>query len=215
MESNPREYSKFYEYRKKFHAKTRSMHFKKQFRLKMDDEYYSDMLHIKKHIINKELMEMGRDEVDSGIHESVKASKSVKDPVKLLINYDREVAQKAKKIRQNYLVYLQFPKCYPAIAVERELFMKQRNPFKVEKDVEKSELDKEWQLYWSKRITTLCDQAIEKEKEEIRKKWQGLVTRYEDTSAMAEDFDTLVISDDEDDDDVIFVGSVHEWNGLL
>lgn len=190
----------------------RSMYFKKRFRLEMDNEYHSDMLNIKKHMINKELKEMDKDEVDSGIHGSVSTKKNVKDPVKLLINYDREVTHKTKRTRQNFLVYLQFPKCYPEIAMEREIFLKQRNPFKVEKDLEKPELDKVWQKYWSKRISILCDQAVEKEKEEIRKKWEGLVANYENEFTMSDEFETLLISDDEmddDDDDVIFVGSVN------
>lgn len=210
LENNPREYPKFREVRKEFKASTtRSGYFKKKFRLKMDSEYHDDMLNVKKHLINKELKETDKDEIDSGIHESVSSKNTVKDPVKLLINYDREVAQKTKITRQNYMVYLQFPKCYPDIATEKENFMKQRYPFKVEKDIEKVELDKIWVEYWSKRIPKLFDQAIDKEKEEIRKKWEGLVSRYEGTRAMAEEFETLLISDDDDDDDVMFVGSVN------
>lgn len=167
----------------------------------MDEEYHIDMLNIKKHMILKEVKE--QEDQDSGIHDSIKGRSKFKDPVKLLINYDREVAHVTKKIREKYLIYLQFPKCYPKIEKEKKKFKMEQNLVKLEKGFDKIQLDAIWQTYWKQQIPKLCEEEVEKEKEEIRKKWEYLVPK--DAKDITQKMETLVISDDEDDDDVVYV----------
>lgn len=215
LENNPREYEKYYECRKRFKAYHRSMKFKKLFRLHMDDDYYTNMLGIQRHLLKKELKKLNAEELndgedaDSGFHAEVAKARAPpvprkEDQVKLLINYDKEVANAVRKIDQNFMVYHQFPKCYPEIKEEKEIFMKKVLIVKTEKEMDPKELDADFQKYWDLRIKILRSQAIEKEKEEIRRNWQDLKPRYE---GIENDMETLLISDDDDDDCMIVESS--------
>lgn len=196
MENNPREYSKYNEYRKKFKVNRRTRTFKKKFRLAMDDEYHMDMLMIKKHMIEKELKEIKKEEnedKDSGIHQMGSGGAMIKDPMQLLKSYDREVERITKSHRQNFMVYLEFPKCYPEIEFEKAMFDELRGHGSLEQD-----LESDWKKYWAARVPILCNEKIEQAKLDILNKWENLVS-FCNMNVFSEELETLTISDDEDE----------------
>lgn len=150
----------------------------------MDDEYDLNMNLVSKHLLVKELRSaIENEENDSGIHEVTKRPHNSKsnssngptineNPIKFLINYDREVERETNNINQLFSVYKQFPKCYPNLQEEKEIFKRYLGIVKPEKSFESDELDKEFAKYWNLRIKTLRKREIDNKKEEIRKKWE-------------------------------------------
>lgn len=173
-----------------FKAHPRTFDFKKQFRLQMDNEFDINMHMISKHLLEKELEEMTKekDENDSGIHENTASKENMattplttigKNPIKFLINYDREVERVAKHINELFDVYSQFPKCYPKLDEEKEYFKKYLGIVKFEKTLDQDEMEQEFVKYWESRIKVLRKSEIEKQKEDIRQKWENFTPRYD------------------------------------
>lgn len=208
LEQNPHEYTNYLQCRNEFKVSSRARAFKKKFRLKMDDEYYYEMKKVKERLIQREAEQTNKQENDSGIHGSVQNNLRG-NPISILADYDKEVVSMTKKTRENFLVYLQFPKCYPDIENEKETFMKLNNLVKIDKDMDKAELNAAWDKYWQKRIPVLCDRAITIQKNDIRKKFENFsFGSFNDSTQVLGEMQALVISDDDessDDDDVMII----------
>lgn len=207
LERNPWEYARYRECIKRSQLNPHSFAFKKQFRTQMDDEFDINMNLIKKRLLEKELeKENDKEDGDSGIHETsatkLPSIPITNNPVKFLINYDNEVERAANQLNARFKVYKDFPKCYPELEREKEIFTRYLSVVKSEKNYDKETIESEFVKYWKLRIKTLYKIELGKKKEEIRKKWEDFTPK---AAGFEEDMNTLLISDDEDDDDCIMI----------
>lgn len=194
FEANPREHVNFRQCFKRFKAIYRSFKFKELWRHEMDEEFSLEILNIRKQYLERQLKIL--DESQNIKNDSIE---NYPNPEKILVNYDREVVRMIKNVRDNYLLYMSFPKTYPKIDEEKKIFLNRFNTFNFIESLP-DDIEIEFQKYWNKRISDLCDQEIEKNKRDIRKNWKKLIPYYydNDINAVAEEFETLLISDDEE-----------------
>lgn len=189
----PKEHRMFMAVKKKLKVYYKSLKFKRSWRTLMDDLYHKETLAANKFLLNLELKKLNKKTSPS----------SVEDPIKLLANYDNEVLNMIRRIKDEYRFYLKFPKCYPNHDVElRNCIIDRVAGLEGFNDIEMN-VDEEFEAYWQDRISVLCEDKIIAEKKEIRKNWKNLLPAYltSGDNACPEELKQLMFSDDEDGED--------------
>lgn len=189
FEVNPREHRLYRSFMQKHHVHRQSFKFKQLWRLAMDELFRQEAVVAIKKILNMDLKKR------LGVREP---KPSIPDPSRMLVNYDREILNSMRKIREEFRFYVQYPKCYPNFDEEKHRFLSQNLGQNIESDI-----DKRFQFYWESRVSTLCDMKIASEKQNIRKHWKKLLPVYYDTGDFSypEEVQALLLPDDEDNDD--------------
>lgn len=179
FETNPREHEEFRQIQYKFNVFNKSENFKKFWRLRMD--------HLFKKESERALGALKKHE-ETRQQTTRESIAEMKNPTKLLKNYDSEVVNMLRRVREEYCFYLKHPSCYPDIDAEKKNFLTEKMDFK------EMFLD-----YWTRRIPLLCDQEIEREKKIIRTNWKQLLpVYYSDKSIYSEELQELLLNSDED-----------------
>lgn len=128
-------------------------------------------------------------EVVRGELKTEKVSSKI-DPSRLLLNYDSEVLAAIRRVRDDFLIFMKYPKSYPYYEEEMRSFEAQQfgsNHYK----------DEEFRRYWVHRISSLCDMNVIREKRLIRENWRKLLPAYNGQTAGAEELQGLLSSDQE------------------
>lgn len=185
-EQFPREHNDFTGSLKRCKLPKNSFQFKKFWRFEMDDKYFLEMLHVQKRFLLNEIAKLDK---------LKEVPKNYIDTEKLLHNYDQEMASMIKRVRDNFLLYMDLPNTYPNIEQEKMAFLNKIN----------ENMDLDFRKYWNSRIADLCDEEIERQKRQIQKNWKKLVpTYYNDVNKVTEELTSLLISEDDDENDTAF-----------
>jgi hypothetical protein len=196
FEANPHEHKLYYECSKTFNFYRKSKEFRKMWRLKMDELYYEETTMATQILKQDETFKMSCKNEEF----------PVADPSRLLVNYDRQVVNMIRRIKDEFNFYLQFPKSYPQIDDEKRRFLNDYYG-------DGSSTENSFQFYWESRIGTLCDLAIKKEKEVIREDWKALLPAYYESydSAYPEEVQVLLKPDDDSGSDDIDIDSEGDY----
>lgn len=184
-EANPREHGEFWRMQKRFQVYYRSMEFKKEWRLKMDELYYKD---------TKRMTKMMKKREEAKKHEIRESLEEMKNPAQLLLNYDREIVAMMQRVRDEYSFFRKFPARYPDIVEEKQNFLQQlRDSADHEFDFFDSFLE-----FWESRVALLCDREISEEKKLIRENWRQLLpVYYKDENIKMDELKGLLTPDDD------------------
>lgn len=201
FEANPREHRIYWQCLKRFKDHRKTFKFKKLWRLKMDELYTDETLKAQKILIQQELNKL---EESTSMNEP-KVSVTLSDPTRLLVNYDREVLNMMRRVRDEYNFYLRYPKCFPGYEEEFKEFLIQLCDSDCAdfKDLSVT-VDDHFSVYWGRRVPALCDRRIAQEKQQIRNNWKKLLPVYFDISdekACPEELQSLLLSENEGDDE--------------
>lgn len=202
FETNPHEHRLFQLCLRNFNASRQSFKFKKLWRLKMDQLFYEETLNASKFLLNRELKKLTKSQ-----ETNQETSTTISDPSRLLVNYDREVDNMIRRVKDEYNSYLLFPKLLPNYQEEVKKFLIQKS-VEIENNYGniRSDIDKRFQFYWESRIPVLCDMRVAEEKRTIRNYWKKLLPAYvdsgEDTALnYREELQVLLPSEGADDED--------------
>lgn len=199
FETNPHEHYLFRHCPMKFKALRHTFKFKKLWRLKMDQLFYNETTKASRILVSQELKK---------VETSPRPAATVTDPSRLLVNYDREVVNMIRQVKNEFNSYLKFPKLYPNYLREKQKFLIQRcADFSIDSvdgmmDIS-VDIGKEFQFYWESRISTLCDMKVAEEKRIIRENWKRLLPVYYssgDGVSCPEELQGLLLNDSDADD---------------
>lgn len=187
FEANPKEHGEFQQImRKRFHSRYKSMSFKKVWRLKMDELFYKE---------SKRLLRVLKKREETKKQETRELIAEMKNPSRLLLNYDREIVSMMRRVRQEYCYYLKYPLVYPDIETEKKNFLLEGSDGKEHEEA----FETAFIEFWDKRIALLCDHEIQEEKRIIRENWKQLLPfYYEDNNIYSEELQELLLVSDDD-----------------
>lgn len=178
-----------------FKGYRKSFAFKKLWRLRMDKEYDEETIKMHRIFLERQLKKL---------NQASEPSSTVLDPSRLLVNYDREVLNMIRRVRDEFNTYLLFPERYSLYEVERKNFLIDQcvSAAKYVTQISMDDITKNFAIYWEDRVGVLCDLKISREKKLIRRDWKQLLPIYHSlVKGSCSELKELLLTDDEEETD--------------